>query len=282
MALRSRPRSTRLLVVTLVSVSLLTITLDYKEGDSGPLAGLGRTALSIVAPLQEGVTRLTRPIGNFFSAITQLPSLRDENERLQDELAQARNQGAVGVSQLHQLDQLKKLLALKQSLDPPSTAALVIASGVDNSEWTVEINKGSADGIQQNMPVFASAGLIGHISRVATNASMVRLIIDPNSKVPARLDDANTTGLLVGQGEADLKMIGVPPATSVSVNDTVVTSGYRLEGQPTGIDPPGRVIGTVSHVGGGGSQLEKDITVRPAVDFSTLDYVLVVLSTGSG
>ena len=282
MALRSRPRSTRLLVVTLVSVSLLTITLDYKEGDSGPLAGLGRTALSIVAPLQEGVTRLTRPIGNFFSAITQLPSLRDENERLQDELAQARNQGAVGVSQLHQLDQLKKLLALKQSLDPPSTAALVIASGVDNSEWTVEINKGSADGIQQNMPVFASAGLIGHISRVATNASMVRLIIDPNSKVPARLDDANTTGLLVGQGEADLKMIGVPPATSVSVNDTVVTSGYRLEGQPTGIDPPGRVIGTVSHVGGGGSQLEKDITVRPAVDFSTLDYVLVVLYTGSG
>jgi rod shape-determining protein MreC len=282
MALRSRPRSTRLLVVTLVSVSLLTITLDYKEGDSGPLAGLGRTALSIVAPLQEGVTRLTRPIGNFFSAVTQLPSLRDENERLQDELAQARNQGAVGVSQLHQLDQLKKLLALKQSLDPPSTAALVIASGVDNSEWTVEINKGSADGIQQNMPVFASAGLIGHISRVATNASMVRLIIDPNSKVPARLDDANTTGLLVGQGEADLKMIGVPPATTVSVNDTVVTSGYRLEGQPTGIDPPGRVIGTVSHVGGGGSQLEKDITVRPAVDFSTLDYVLVVLSTGSG
>src|ERR1700750_954895 len=105
MALRSRPRRTRLLVVTLVSVSLLTITLDYKEGDSGPLAGLGRTALSIVAPLQEGVTRLTRPIGNFFSAVTQLPSLRDENERLQDELAQARNQGALTETQLHELNQ---------------------------------------------------------------------------------------------------------------------------------------------------------------------------------
>jgi rod shape-determining protein MreC len=268
-------------VVTLVCVSLLTITLDYKEGDSGPLAGLGRTALSIVAPLQEGMTRITRPIGNFFSAVTQLPSLRDDNERLQDEVAQLRNQGAVSVSQLHQLDQLKQILALKQSLDPPSTGALVIGSGVDNSEWTVEINKGSADGIRENMPVFSTAGLMGHISRVTTNASMVRLIIDPNSKVPARLDEANTTGLLVGQGEEDLKMLGVPPATKVSVGDSVVTSGYRLEGQPTGIDPPGRVIGTVSHVGGGGSALEKDITVRPAVDFSTLDYVLVVLSTGS-
>jgi rod shape-determining protein MreC len=268
MALRSRPRSTRLLVVTLVSVSLLTITLDYKEGDSGPLAGLGRTALSIVAPLQEGVTRLTRPIGNFFSAVTQLPSLRDQIERLQDENAQ--------------LETLKHLADLKASLDPPSTGALVIGSGVDNSEWTVEINKGSSDGIRENMPVFSGTALMGHISRVATNASMVRLIIDPNSKVPARLDEANTTGLLVGQGEEDLKMLGVPPATKVSVGDTVVTSGYRLEGQPTGIDPPGRVIGTVSHVGGGGSALEKDITVRPAVNFSTLDDVLVVLSTGSG
>src|SRR5436190_9295872 len=282
MALRSRPRSTRLLVVTLVCVSLLTITLDYKEGDSGPLAGLGRTALSIVAPLQEGMTRITRPIGNFFSAVTQLPSLRDQIERLQDENAQLRNQRVLSVAELHQLETLKHLADLKASLDPPSTGALVIGSGVDDSEWTVEINKGSADGIKENMPVFSGTALMGHISRVTTNASMVRLIIDPNSKVPARLDEANTTGLLVGQGEEDLKMLGVPPATKVSVGDTVVTSGYRLEGQPTGIDPPGRVIGTVSHVGGGASALEKDITVRPAVDFSTLDDVLVVLSTGSG
>ncbi|MFL5737308.1 MAG: rod shape-determining protein MreC [Actinomycetota bacterium] len=282
MALRSRPRNTRLLVVTLVCVSLLTITLDYKEGDSGPLAGLGRTALSIVAPLQEAVTRLTRPIGDFFSAVTQLPSLRNENERLQDEVAQLQNKGALTSSEIHQLESLKKLLGLKQSLDPPSTAALVIASSVDNSEWSVEINKGSSDGIQENMPVFSGTALMGHVSRVSTNASIVRLIIDPNSKVPARLDDANTTGLLVGQGEEDLKMLGVPSATQVGVGDTVVTSGYRLEGRPTGIDPPGRVIGTVSHVGGGASALEKDITVRPAVDFSTLDDVLVVLSTGSG
>ena len=282
MALRTRPRNTRLLVVTLVSVSLLTITLDYKEGDSGPLAGLGRTALSIVAPLQEGVTQLTRPIGDFFSAVTQLPSLRNENERLQDQAAQLQNQQVLSVSQIHQLEELKKLLGLKQSLDPPSTAAVVIASSIDSSEWTVEINKGSSDGIQENMPVFAGTALMGHVSRVATNASFVRLIIDPNSKVPARLDETNTTGLLVGQGEEDLKMLGVPPATSVQVGDSVVTSGYRLEGEPTGIDPPGRVIGTVSHVGGGGSALEKDITVRPSVDFSTLDYVLVVLSTGSG
>src|SRR5205085_5263374 len=282
MALRSRPRSTRLLVVSLVSISLLTITLDYKEGSSGPLASLGRTALSIIAPLQEGVTKLTRPIGDFFSAVTQLPSLRSENERLHDQVAQLQNQQVLSVSQLHQLEALKHLADLKSSLDPPSTGALVIGSSVSGSEWTVEIDKGSADGIQENMPVFAGTALMGHISRVTPNASMVQLIIDPNSKVPARLDNANATGLLVGQGEGDLKMLGVPPTTKVSVGDTVGTLSYGLEGQQYGLDPPGRVIGTVSHVGSGSASLEKDISVRPAVDFSTLDYVLVVLSTGPG
>src|SRR3954451_4928847 len=141
MALRSRPRNTRLLVVTLVCVSLLTITLDYKEGDSGPLAGLGRTALSIVAPLQEGVTRITRPIGDFVSAVTQLPSLRGENEQFQDQIQALKNQQTLTSIQIRELDRLETMFHLSESLKPPSTGALVIASGVGNSEWTVEINK---------------------------------------------------------------------------------------------------------------------------------------------
>jgi rod shape-determining protein MreC len=283
MALRSRPRSTRLLVVSLVCVSLLTITLDYRQGSTGPLAGLGRTALTIMAPLQEGVTKITRPIGNFFSAITQFPSLRADNERLQEENARLRNAQAVNVADRNELDKLEKLVHLDQSLDPPTTVALVIGSGASNSEWTIEINRGGSDGLKMHMPVFSpDGGLIGHVSRVADQAAFVQLIIDPNSRVPARLDASNATGQLVGQGQENLRMIGVPPDTNVTAGDLVVTSGYRLEGQPAGLDPPGRVIGSVSAVGNSPSALEKDITVRPSVNFSTLDFVLVVLSTGPG
>jgi rod shape-determining protein MreC len=282
MALRSRPRSTRLLVVTLVCVSLLTITLDYKQGSAGPLAGLGRTALSIIAPLQESVAKITRPIGNFFSAVTELPSLRATNERLQEQLSEARNQDVISAADQHQLEVLKRYYDLESSLDPPVKVALVIGASPSNSEWAVTIDRGSADGLQEHMPVFAGHSLAGHVSSVTTHAAEVQLIIDPNSRVPARLDGSNATGQLVGQGEEDLRMIGVPPETKVSTGDLVVTSGYRLEGQPAGLDPPGRVIGSVSHVGTSPSALEKDITVRPAVNFSTLDFVLVVLSTGPG
>ena len=75
MVSRQRPRSTRLLVVVLVSISLAVITLDYREGQDGPLAGLGRDALAAMAPLQHAVTTVTRPIGDFFSGLAHLPSL---------------------------------------------------------------------------------------------------------------------------------------------------------------------------------------------------------------
>jgi len=82
---RQHPRSTRLLVVVLVSISLAVITLDYREGEDGPLAGLGRVALATMAPLQEAVTTATRPIGDFFSGLVHLPSVEKENERLRRE-----------------------------------------------------------------------------------------------------------------------------------------------------------------------------------------------------
>jgi rod shape-determining protein MreC len=282
MALRSRPRSTRLLVVTLITVSLLTITLDYRQGSSGPLAGLGRTALSIIAPLQEGMTSVTRPVGNFFSAITRFPSLRAENERLRDQLAARENQEILTAEQQQQLADFKAMFHLSEDLDPPVTGAVVIGNSVSNSEWEVIINKGSDDGLREHMAVFAGNALMGHVSSVTTNAAKVQLIIDPNSRVPARVGDSHATGQLVGQGEEDLQMTDVPPETKVSVGDYVVTTAYRIEGQLAGLDPPGRVIGTVSHVGAGPAALEKDISVRPSVNFSTLDFVLVVLSTAPG
>ena len=75
MVTRQRPRSTRLLVVVLVSVSLAVITLDYRQGEGGPLAALGDAAKTAMAPLQRAMTNVTRPIGNFFSGLAHLPSL---------------------------------------------------------------------------------------------------------------------------------------------------------------------------------------------------------------
>ena len=280
MALRSRARSTRVLVVALVSISLVTITVDYREGTDGPLASLGDGALAVVSPLQEAVSKVTHPIGNFFSTLFRLPSIRRDRDVLRERVDTLETQLAEGRADQARLAELEALIGVQESLGIriETTGAQVIANGVSNFEWTITIDKGSSDGIHENMPVVASAGLVGHVVNVGTSSSVVQLIIDPDSSVAGRLDVSRQTGLLSGEGPADLQMSLVEPTVEVAPDEHVVTAGYRIAGVAESLYPPNVLIGTVSRVLDEDSATEKFLTVRPAVDFSSLSLVLVVLS----
>ena len=280
MALRSRARSTRVLVVALVSISLVTITVDYREGTDGPLASLGDGALAVVSPLQEAVSKVTHPIGNFFSTLLRLPSIRRDRDVLRERVDTLETQLAEGRADQARLAELEALIGVQESLGIriETTGAQVIANGVSNFEWTITIDKGSSDGIHENMPVVASAGLVGHVVNVGTSSSVVQLIIDPDSSVAGRLDVSRQTGLLSGEGPADLQMSLVEPTVEVAPDEHVVTAGYRIAGVAESLYPPNVLIGTVSRVLDEDSATEKFLTVRPAVDFSSLSLVLVVLS----
>jgi rod shape-determining protein MreC len=281
---RQRPRSTRLLVVALVSISLAVITLDYRQGEEGPLAGLGRAALSAMAPLQKTVTTATEPIANFFIGLAHLPSLADDNRRLQDEVADLTTQVQRQAYLEAQADQLQGLLDLQRSLAPPSVAAVVIGNGLSNFRWTITIDKGSEVGIEVDMPVITGSPdaprLVGRVVRASSGAADVQLIIDRNSAVAGRLSVSGESGLVEGQGEGDLRMALVDPGTEVEGNETVVTKGYEVSGE-RGLYPPGIIIGQVSRTLSDPNGLQRFVSVRPAVDFSALDFVLVLRTEGA-
>jgi rod shape-determining protein MreC len=237
-----------------------------------------------MSPLQEVVSKVTHPIGNFFSTLVRLPAIRRENEDLKDRLAQAESKLATASQVEQRLHEVEGLLGVTQSLGPNvrTIAAQVIAKGPSNFEWTITINEGSNHGIKLDQPVVASGKrLVGHVVRVAPDSSIVQLIVDPDSAVAGRLEFSRTTGLLTGQGDQDMKMGLVDTTTEVQAGEQVVTAGYRISGGAQSMYPPGILIGTVSHVVPDVAALEKFITVAPAVDFSSLDIVLVVLSGGS-
>jgi rod shape-determining protein MreC len=277
MALSGRTRSTRGLVILLVTVSLVIITIDYKEGSNGPLARLGNAALSVIAPLQNAVTRVTRPIGSFFAGVAKVPSLQGRIHELESRLREMQARDLSRVSLEQQIARLQKLLDLKQTLGlDHSTGARVISSGVSNFEWSVDIDKGSNDGIRPGMAVVADGGLVGNVTQASAFGSKVTLILDPGMKVAGRLVTSQTTGELVGQGNHDLRMDLVDASTRVEVGEPVETVGF-----PGGLYPQGIPVGQVSSVGTDRVTNAKLITVRPAVDFSSLDYVLVVQSPES-
>jgi rod shape-determining protein MreC len=278
-ATRTRPRSTRLLVVALVSASLVIITLDYRGGSTGPLAAVGRSAKAGMAPLQEAVTDVTRPIGNFFSGLANLPTLAEENRQLTEELATARTDSQRFAFLQAQLQQLEDLLGLREQLDPEAVPAVVVASGVSNFDWTITINKGTDHGIALEMPVVAglagSPRLVGKVIEVTKLSAEVELLIDRDSAVAAVIEGVDEAGLVVGRGDEDPVILGIDPDTDLVGDENVFTQGYEVSGQP-GVYPPGILIGQVARVSPAANSLQTDVAIRPAVDFSTLDYVLVL------
>jgi rod shape-determining protein MreC len=275
-AIYRRARSTRLLVIGLVLASLMTITLDFRGGESGPLAGLGRTALGVVSPLQEAVSNVFRPVTDFIQGVTSIGSLRAENEQLRDEVRVLSRQQQEYLTLLRENREIKRLLGLSERLQLSTIGAEVIGESPSNFEYSVVINRGADDGLQPDMPVIGPEGLVGRVARVSGSSAIVLLIIDPESAVGVRLAASGETGVLVGRREHDLRLDLVDPGTTVRPGEPVETSGLG------GIFPAGIPVGVVSVATGDQSSLVKQVFVRPNVDFSRYPLLAVVRTPVAG
>lgn len=279
---RPRPRSTRLLVVGLVSASLAIITLDYRQGSDGPLATVGAQAKAVMAPLQRAVTTVTEPIGDFFSGLANLPSLQRENERLTQELADAQTVNARFGELQRDYEAMLDLLELKGTLAPTAVPAVVIGNGVSNFDWSITIDAGSNDGIEVDTPVVTGTvdapRLVGIVVSVNPFSSEVQLVIDRDYRVAGQLSGSGETGIVLGQGDDDLRMNLISPGTEIDIEAEpvqVFTASYEVNDQ-AGLYPPNILIGSVSRVFAGSNEIQTAVSVRPAVDFSAVEFVLVL------
>ena len=276
MATYGRVRSTRLLVIGLLVASLVTITVDARGGDRGPLATIGRTFGAIVAPLQEGVAAVFRPIGSFFTNVFRAGALAERVERLEAENAELRReQTEVGTLQVENTE-YERLLGIEDAAAVELMGAAVVAESPSNFEWAVVINRGSDDGVARDMPVVAPEGLVGRVVEVYPSSATVMLIIDPDSRVTARLSTSRETGLIAGQRENPLRFDLIDAETEIVPGELVETSGYQIQAGFEGLYPPGIQIGQVERIEPGADGIELSVLVRPNVDFSRLDRVAVV------
>jgi rod shape-determining protein MreC len=280
-AIRQRSRSARLVVVTLVAASLAIITVDYRAGEEGPLEAAGRATSSAIAPLQRAVSSVVQPISDLFSSLSELPSLADENRELREQVEDLKAALQLNQELSQQIATLEGLLDLRGQLQRPILAR-VIGSGVSNFEWTITIDRGSDDGVEVDMPVVtgdaAAARLVGRVVQVTPVSSMVQLLIDRDFAVAGKLATSQEAGLVMGRGEEDLRMGHLRPGIEVSETEpeSVFTVGYEVNGQP-GLYPAGILIGTVSRAFSEPDAAESFVTIRPAVDFATLQHVFVIV-----
>lgn len=267
-----RSRRARLLFALLVTASLVLVTVDYRSKGNGPLRALGRAAMTVIGPVQEGLGRIVRPVGNFFAGFTKVPSLKERINLLERENADLRTRQEQLDDVYRENSSLRELLALRDRLALRTLPAQVIGVGPSDLERTLFVDRGTDDGVRDGMPVIGGAGLLGKVIEAGRRTAMVQLVVDRNSSVAGRLASTGETGLVSGTGGSDLRFEVFNSEAKVSPGDQVVTSGYD-----GGVYPPGIPIGSVAGAPSGEASLSRVATVRSVVDFTTLDYVLLVL-----
>jgi len=271
-------------VVSLVAASLAIITIDYRGGDEGPLAEVGTVVNSALAPLQRAVSSVVQPVSDFFSDLADLPGLADRNQELEGKLEDLETLVQQNQELQKEVGTLFDLLGLQTVWREhrPIAAQVIARSSLSNFQWSITIDHGSDQGIDVDMPVIAgdagAARLVGRVTDVTPNSATVQLVIDRDFAVAGVLSSSNEAGIVEGRGEEDLRMDLIDPDTRVSETEpeSVLTLGYEVEEQ-AGLYPANVLIGTVSRAFSGPDSVETFVTVRPAVDFSTLRFVLVLV-----
>jgi rod shape-determining protein MreC len=165
---------------------------------------------------------------------------------------------------------LRKMLNLVDVVDEELIAADVVGRTTTELRNYATLNKGRADGIQENMVVVTEAGLAGMIVGTSDRYSVVRLLLNRDTRVAARIYRTGAEGVIKWEGENALSMKDVPRLQDVRVEDLVVTSNFSSR------FPPNIVVGRVSEVRDEENSLFRQITVDPAVDFNTLSQVFII------
>ncbi len=272
-------RRRRAILFALVVCCLVLLTAYFGESSGGPLKSIQTGAMEVVAPVQEGANRALKPVRDLFGWFGDTIGAKGERDELETERDQLRQQVARLQVAENENKELRGLVAYGAGAGiedySPVTARVYSRS---NSSWysTIEINKGSSDGVRANQPVINSKGLVGKVKTVSDGNAVVMLLSDTDFGVSGLATQADQPGsvLPVAGSPGDLLFDLVPDAKAVRKGDSIVTAGTVSDRLPSPF-PQGLLIGTVRKVNGIG-ELDRTIHVTPAADLRNLDFVQVL------
>jgi len=257
---------TLLIVLCLGQVLLISAQVQSKSGI--PL--LEAVAFGTLAGVQGAATKVTDTMSGIWHGYFALRGAQRENAALRQRLLELEGQLQDEQARAARARALEDALALQASLPLTSIAARVIAGSPSPGTLTVTIDRGTDDGVVADMAVIARNGVVGRVvGDPARRAARVQLLVERHANAGAMLEKSGSGGIIAG-GFADgmLRLELVQSMVNIAIGERVFTSGQD------GIYPQGFLVGQVERIDGAGKT--REIVVRPAVDFSRIDIVLLV------
>ncbi len=255
------------LAVMLGHVILISAQVNSRSG----VPVLEAVTFGVFAEAQRGLSTGVAGGRRAWSRYVWLRGVETENADLRRQLEGVEVQFQERRALADRARNLEELLGLRDRSNLQTVAADVIAASASPDFRTLTLDKGTNDGLKRDMAVIAAAGIVGRIVVPSFGAAKVQLLIDRNAAAGALIERSRAQGVAIGGGDERVRLDYVSEASDVVVGDLVVTSGID------GIYPKGFTLGHVDAVEKSGPAYKR-ITIRPAVNFSSLETVLVVLT----
>src|ERR1700730_5874950 len=233
--------------------------------------GARGAAKAALAPLEGGMTQIAFGFDRATAVLGDISTLKAANQRLRAENQALQRQVAelAAVGQDNQA--LRQALDFQRSFGHHLVAAQVIGRGPDGFSRTLEIDRGSEDGVRVGMVVAGGAGLVGRVRENGPHLANAQTLADPQSRVNVFLSKSELQGTVVGGTDALQVQIEHRLGAVASNGEWALTSGGR------GRYPRGLVVGEVASVSHRDSSTSDLALVVWSSDPASISLVLVVM-----
>lgn len=197
-------------------------------------------------------------------------SIANENRRLHNEAGALRSRLTILDEALSENKRLKEILSVKDKLATRAVVSRVTGRDLSNWAESLIIDKGSKDGVHENMAVLANGAVIGKVTAAGGSIARVSLVTDQEIRVSVVSQRARVGGLLYGIGRGRSIMKFIPKDADIKSDDLIVTSSV------SGIYPKGFLVGKVLSVKYELNKLYRFAVVEPAVNAMAVEEVIAV------
>ncbi len=258
------------ILVGVLFLQILGLAVQVKRsGDAQNTRLIRIWAVDAITPFERVLVNAQNYTSGLWHDYVLLRGVRAENLQLKQQIQQMQLKQVRLSEDAAQAQRLQSLLNFKEQVIEGTVAAQVIGSSGSDLSRSLYIDKGSNDGVAQDMAVITANGIVGKVLRAYPSTSLVLLINDQSSGVGALLAQSRLQGVVRGTANGELTLDHVMSDEQVSPGETVLSSGGDE------IFPKGVAIGTVTHVTAG-KEMFLNIKVKPAADLNRLEEVLVV------
>ena len=232
----------------------------------------------VLSPFQNAVSWIGDKFVFVKTTVTDIMNVHEQNKALLAEIEELRAKNLAANEFEAENQRLRALIGYKEAATQfDLIAARVIGREAATWSSTIVINRGTADGIANDMAVVTAMGLVGHVSEAGFNSSKVQLILDPRSSVGTLVQrpESRVAGIVEGDinDPTAPRMVNIPKNSDVIVGDVVVTSGFG------GVYPKGIVVGKIKDIQNEESGLLKYGIIDTTVDFQKLEYVAIIVQS---